>query len=146
MNWLFDTNIISETRKPRPNEAVTDWIGSVSLSQMHTASVNIAELVYGAECQDDLIKRRELLRWVNEDVRGWFSERTHEVTENVLVRWRHATRVADAKRQHAPATDLLIASVAAEYQLSVATRDVAPFVTAGLPVFNPFTGERFNGA
>lgn len=146
MNWLFDTNIISETRKPRPDKAVTDWIRSLNLPQMHTASVNVAELIYGAECQDDLTKRRELLRWIDEDVRAWFSDRVHVVTEGVLVRWRHATRVADARRQQAPATDLLIAAVAAEHQLSVATRDVVPFVAASLPVLNPFTGERFNGA
>lgn len=146
MNWLLDTNIISEIHKPRPNRDCLEWIGSLHLTQMHTSSLNVAELVFGAECQADMIKRRELHRWIDEDIRVWLSGRIHEVTENMFVRWRHFTREADAKRQQAPAADLLIASVAAERQLAVATRDTAPFVAAGLPTFNPFTGERFNGA
>jgi toxin FitB len=62
MNWLLDTNVISELRKPRPHENVLTWYRSVNVNQMHTSTLNIAELVYGAEIQKDLIKRRELLR------------------------------------------------------------------------------------
>jgi hypothetical protein len=30
--------------------------------------------------------------------------------------------------------------------MGVVSRDALPFAKCGLPVFNPWTGERFNGA
>jgi toxin FitB len=146
MNWLLDTNLISETRKPKPHLPVLNWLRSVKLQHIHTTTINIAELVYGAECQSDLIKRRELFRWIDDDIRSWLSGRIHEVSERELVRWRHIARESDLKQQPAPATDLLIVAVALERNLRVATRDIAPFVASGVPTFNPWTGERFNGA
>jgi toxin FitB len=146
MKWLLDTNIISELRKPRPNDSVLIWYRTINVGQMHTSALNIAELVYGAEIQKDLIKRRELLRWIDEDVRKLMAGRTHEISEAVLVRWRIVTRETEVKKEQSPATDLLIAAVALENGLKVATRDVTPYIAAGVPTLNPFTGERFNGA
>jgi toxin FitB len=146
MNWLLDTNVISELRKLRPHENVLTWYRSVNVNQMHTSTLNIAELVYGAEIQKDLIKRRELLRWIDEDVRRLLSGRIKEISENVLVRWRIVTRETEIKKEQGPATDLLIAAAALEYQLQVVTRDTNPFIATGVPTFNPWTGERFNGA
>jgi toxin FitB len=146
MNWLLDTNIISETRKPKADLAAMNWLGQLPALQLHTTEVNMAELVYGAESQEDVLKRRELLTWVEQAVRPWLKGRIHAVTENVLVRWKHITRERDARQQRAPATDLLIASIAIEQGLAIATRDTAPFVACGIPTLNPWTGERFNGA
>ncbi len=146
MNWLLDTNVISELRKPRPNENVIAWYDIQDATQLHTSSMNIAELVYGAECETYLPKRRELLRWIDEDIRIAFSDRVHGITENILVRWRVVARLAEINKTRGQATDLLIAAVALENKLSIATRDVAPFVATGVPTLNPFTGERFNGA
>jgi predicted nucleic acid-binding protein len=42
--------------------------------------------------------------------------------------------------------DLLVAAIATIHGCVVATRDVRPLVNSGVPVFNPWTGERFNGA
>jgi toxin FitB len=146
MKWLLDTNIISELRKPHPNDSVLIWYRTINVGQMYTSSLNIAELVYGAEMQKDLIKRRELLRWIDEDVRKLMAGRTREISEAILVRWRIVTRETEVKKEQGPATNLLIAAVALEHGLKVATRDVFPFIAAGVPTLNPFTGERFNGA
>jgi toxin FitB len=146
MNWLLDTNVISELRKLRPHENVLTWYRSVNVNQMHTSTLNIAELVYGAEIQKDLIKRRELLRWIDEDVRRLLSGRIKEISENVLVRWRIVTRETEIKKEQGSATDLLIAAAALEYQLQIVTRDTNPFIATGVPTLNPWTGERFNGA
>ena len=79
MNWLLDTNVISELRKPRPSEAVLNWYNTLAAEQLHTSTVNIAELVYGAEVQKDIIKRKQLLVWIDEDVRVLLAGRIHEL-------------------------------------------------------------------
>jgi toxin FitB len=145
MNWLIDTNVISETKKRHPDDHVQKWIESVQLSQIFTSAMNIAELVYGANNVQDVLKKRDLDQWIDTIVRPWFAGRLLEIDENTLLRWRIITRQRELARQASPGVDLLIATVAQEHRLGVATRDVVPFVACGLPVLNPWTGERFNG-
>ena len=146
MNWLVDTNVISETKKRLPSEPVVDWIKTSQLSQLFTSTMNLAELAYGANKVLDILKKRDLERWIETIVRPWFAGRVLEIDENVLLRWRIITRDRELAREPSPGVDLLIAAVAQEHQLGVATRDVAPFVVCGLPVLNPWTGDRYNGA
>jgi toxin FitB len=146
MNWLIDTNVISETRKRQPSENVMAWISSAVLSNLFTSSMNLAELLYGANKVEDVLKKRDLEKWIEAIVRPWFIGRILEVDESVLLRWRIMSRARELAREPAPGADLLIAAVAQEHRLGVVTRDVVVFVACGLPVLNPWTGERFNGA
>ncbi len=146
MNWLIDTNVISETKRRRPSENVLEWIRSSQLSQLFTSKMNLAELAYGASTVSDILKRRDLEHWIETIVRPWFAGRIFEIDENILLRWRIITRDRELAREPSPGVDLLIAAVAQEHQLGIVTRDTVPFVACGLPVLNPWTGERFNGA
>jgi len=61
-----------------------------------------------------------------------FDTRAAETYPRIVIRARqhgHPIAVADAQ----------IAAIAASRQFSVATRDVAPFQAAGIPVINPWT-------
>ena len=107
--------------------------------------MNIVELRYGASILDDGDKQSTLLIWINDVVTKQFFDRTLEIDEATLMKWRELTRQRESQRQPAPAVDLLIAAVAIQNNLMMATRDVAPFVACGIPTLNPFTGERFNG-
>ena len=146
MNWLIDTNVISETHKPQPSLAVIRWIEATPLSQIHTSAMNIAELVCGAGRMEDIVKRRRLDLWIAAVVRPWLAGRIVEIDENVLLRWLIISRQREKLRETSPGVDLLIAASALEHEMGVVTRDVTPFIYAGVPVLNPWTGERFNGA
>jgi toxin FitB len=146
MNWLLDTNIISETRQNRQSPNIVNWLVGIPSKQLFTSVMNIAELAYGARKLDNIARRQEIETWIKEVVRPLFSDRIFGVDENVLVRWRTVTRQSNISGKPSPAADLLVAAIALENNLFVATRDVAPFVAAGVPTFNPWTGERFNGA
>lgn len=111
-----------------------------------TSTVNIAELRYGIVNQKSAADASQLTLWLENVVRPWFSGRIVEVDEVSLLRWRVLARALERDRRAAPPVDLLIAAIALENNLSVATRDVLPFAAAGVPVLNPWTGERFNGA
>lgn len=146
MAYLLDTNVISETRKAHKSEAVMSWLGAQRIEDLRTSTVNMSELTYGAAKLDDIIKRRTLENWIAETVRPWLHGRIVEVSENALLRWRLLIRRAQLAEQRAPEIDLLIAAVAFENTLTIATRDTKPFIGTGVPVFNPWTGEHFNGA
>lgn len=47
MNYLLDTCVISELVKPRPNTAVTDWLGRNPADRLFLSSLTIGELKRG---------------------------------------------------------------------------------------------------
>jgi hypothetical protein len=144
--WLLDTNVISETRRPKPSPKVISWLESLELDQLCTSAMNIAELRLGAVIHENHLMRAEITTWIEQSVKPWLNRRIFPVEENVLLNWRILARQREQTRAPAPPVDLLIAAVALSNDLSVATRDAAPFIACGVPVLNPWTGERFNGA
>ena len=146
IRWLLDTNVISEARKPQPSRDVAAWIAEIDNECLYTSVVNIAELRYGAGQHPDQLLQVEISNWIEQSVRPWFDRRIFQVDENVLLNWRILSRKSQLARNPTPPVGLLIAAVAHSHGLVIATRDVSPFVACGLPVHNPWTGERYNGA
>lgn len=144
--WLLDTNVISELRKPAPNPDVTYWVGECARSALFTSTVNIAEIRFGIALQAEPVRRQVLQVWLDDLVRPMFEDRILPATEDALVHWRILVDHAGRNRQPAPSADLLIAAIAVINGMPVATRDALAFVSAGVAVLNPWTGERFNGA
>jgi toxin FitB len=144
--YLLDTNVISEMRKTSRSAEVVAWLGKQEVLQLFTSDVTMAELCFGAELVDDLVKRQKLKEWIAEIIRPWMHGRILKVTEDVLVQWRIMSRHMKKVHRFSPEADLLIAAVAFESDLVVVTRDHNPFVMCGIPTLNPWTGERFNGA
>lgn len=123
-----------------------EWVGQRAQAELFTTALNIAEIRYGITIQSDASKREALRHWLDGLVRPLFAGRILGVKEASLLQWRVFAYRADRNKQPAPAADLLMAAIAAVEGLPVATRDVGPFAFCGVPVFNPWTGERFNGA
>jgi toxin FitB len=144
--YLLDTNVISEMRRPSRSAEVVEWMGKQNVLQLFTSDVTMAELCFGAELVDDLVKRQKLKEWIAESIRPWMHDRILKVTEDVLVRWRILSRHMKKVHRYSPEADMLIAAVAFENDLVVVTRDHYPFAMCGVPTLNPRTGERFNGA
>ena len=135
-----------EQAQPRPDKSVISWIGRIDLDHLFTSSLNIAELRLGVLKKVTISDAHLLTLWIENTVRPWFENRVIEIGEAAFLRWRVLARHMEVKQLPAPAVDLLIAATALEHGLHVATRDVKPFVGSGIPVLNPWTGERFNGA
>jgi toxin FitB len=144
--YLLDTNVISEMRKTSRSAEVVAWMGKQDVLQLFTSDVTMAELCFGAELVDDLVKRQKLKEWIAEIIRPWMQGRILKVTEDVLVQWRILSRHMKKVHRYSPEADMLIAAVAFKSDLVVVTRDQNPFVMCGIPTLNPWTGERFNGA
>ena len=88
MAWLLDTNILSEGRKPRPEPRVTAFYNAQPLNQIYISVVNIAEIRFGIELQEDLSRRAELNNWLTLTLRPAFAGRSLPITEDILLKWR----------------------------------------------------------
>jgi Predicted nucleic acid-binding protein, contains PIN domain len=86
--WLLDTNVVSELRKPRCNEAVKAWSEAQPPISFFLSRVTIAEIRFGIEKQADPAFKAELLTWLDNTLRPWFGERILDLDEEVLLEWR----------------------------------------------------------
>ena len=87
MRYLIDTPVISELVKPDPEPRVVRWVGSLDAEQVYTSVVTFGELVKGIEKLAGGRRKRELLLWVESDLKNWFGPRVLAVDLEVAKRW-----------------------------------------------------------
>ncbi len=146
MIWLVDTNVISELGRKAPNRNVVEWFTGVPKSDLAVSIVSMAEIRFGVESLSDAAKQSRYAAWLDEAVRPLFMERTLGITEDILVTWQSLALNMRRQKKTLPQSDSLLAATALHLKLRVCTRDVKPFMLCGVATFNPFTGERHNGA
>lgn len=132
MNFLWDTNLLAELARPRPNARVRAWADKQERATV--SAVTIEEVWYG-------------LTWrPNAKLTGWFEQFFGEYC-TVLPVDREVARVAGELRgrlqsRGRPRTqaDMLIAATARLAELTVATRNVSDFSGCEVQVFDPWSG------
>jgi len=138
--WLLDTNVLSELRRKQPAPEVTAFVAAKPLSQLYVSINTLAEIRYGIELIDDPERRAALTLWLDHRLRPMFAGRILPLCEDTLLQWRLIIE-SGRKRGHTFShPDVLIAASAARHGLTVATRDLADFEAAGVPVVNPWNG------
>lgn len=141
MKWLLDTNVLSETIKPRPNPSVSSWFASREWSDLSVSIVTLAEIREGIGTSVDEHKRSELTNWLEADIIVPFQDRTLPVDEPTLVDWITISKALAQRQIARPATDLLLAATARIHNLTLVTRNIRDFANTGIVVYNPWTDE-----
>jgi predicted nucleic acid-binding protein len=135
LTYLLDTNVLSETRRPRPSAAVAGWIAATSPDRLHVSVLTLGEIEQGIariRGRGDHRQATALEHWLSQ-VQAAFEDRILPVTLSVAGAW--------GRQQYArpiPAIDALIAATARTHGLTVVTRNVKDFMPAGVDVLNPF--------
>jgi predicted nucleic acid-binding protein len=130
---LLDTNVISELRKARPHGAVVAWLSAQEMRGLFISAITLGEMQYGAEVTraQDPAKAGEIDEWIDAVAANWN-----------IVPLGHAICRRWAKLMQGRSPDLsedaMIAAMALEHGLTVATRNVRDFRPFGVPVVNPF--------
>lgn len=131
MNYLVDTNVISELARREPQPAVLRWAETVT--EISLSVVTLEEIFYG-------------LSWrPNPRILGWFEAflSTHATVLPVdaeIARRAGVLRGGLASRgQPRSQADMLIAATAQARQLTLATRNVRYFDGCGIALLDPFS-------
>lgn len=139
MDWLLDTNILSELKRPKPERKVVEFVASTPIQQIYVSVVSLAEIRFGIELSVDPQKRAALQDWLTFKVRPMFDhDRTLSVSEDIVLKWRVMMEDGRKAGHTFSQPDLLIAATAAHHGLTVVTRDRSNFDMARVPVFNPW--------
>lgn len=56
--WLLDTNVLSELRRPLPEQRVVAFVAAQPLASLFVSTVTLAALRYGVERVKDTARRR----------------------------------------------------------------------------------------
>jgi predicted nucleic acid-binding protein len=135
---ILDTNVISEPTKPNGNARVAAWLDRQDAGSLFVTAINLAELMAGIAMLP-VGKRKQALR---NALDRFLVQR---IVTPILPFDREAAMAhavvllhAKAKRYTLPVADAQIAAIAKVHGFAVATRDVKPFVAAGVDVINPW--------
>ena len=138
MNYIADTNVVSELMKPCPNEYVIDWFfdheGFIFLT-----SVTVKELYFGMLRLPDG-KRKERLRQAITAIVMDCSDKTYsfDAFSGYLCAELHDRAI---KAGRVPTIeDLMIAAISKRNDCILATRSTKDFDYLDIDLVNPFEG------
>ncbi len=135
MNWLVDTNVISELSRKAPDAKVSQWLLDHQ-EQIYLSVLTVGELEKGLAKIVDPTRRARLQRWIREEVAEWFEGRLLPVDQTVAIRWG---QLVGSLRDPLPAIHTLIAATALTHGLTVVTRNTNDLVRTGVALFNPWS-------
>jgi toxin FitB len=138
-DWLLDTNVLSELRRPRSEPKVVAFIAAQPLDSLFVSTVTLAEIRFGIEMLDDAGRRAELIDWLTHKVRPMFDQRVLPVTEDIMLKWRLLVEEGRKAGHTFSQPDLIIAATALEHGLTVVSRDTDDYQRARVAVLDPWS-------
>ena len=135
MNFLIDTNIISEVRKStRCDPGVATWYASIDDGDLYLSVLLMGEIRKGIELAQrrDPAKAAVLDAWLSE-VGAAFGDRILPIDRAVTDEWGRMSA-----HRTIPVIDGLLAATAKVHRMTLVTRNDAVVTGLGAQVLNPF--------
>jgi toxin FitB len=138
LNYLLDTNAVSEWVKPRPNPGVIRWMESADEDRVFLSVITLAELRYGVERMPDGARRNRLEGWLQQELPLRFEGRILPVDDKIADTWGKAVSRNEAAGRPISAMDAFLAATAEVHRLTLVTRNVGHFPLLK-SLLNPWT-------
>ena len=87
MNYILDTNVISELVALRPNLKVIEWIQSIDPNQVFLSVIAVGELKKGIEKLPNSERKEILHRWLREDLLVRFEDHLLIIDTETMLIW-----------------------------------------------------------
>jgi predicted nucleic acid-binding protein len=137
MTYLLDTNVLSETRRPRRDPGLMAWISARSPAELYLSVLTIGEIEQGVARllhRGDHQQAVVFSGWLEEVVRE-FGERVIPITARIARQWGRRSSARPT-----PVVDALIAATARAHDWTLVTRNTRDFEYSDVRVLNPFSG------
>lgn len=136
MNYLIDTNVISELVSTKPNSNVIAWFKKIPIDAVFLSVLTLGEIRKGVEKVKDKKRKDSLLIWLEHDLIKMFDGRILTISLQVADRWG---RLQHQVPRTLPAIDSLLAATALHHDMTLVTRNTADFVDcSGIELVNPW--------
>lgn len=135
---IVDTNVVSEPMRPQAEPAVQNWLDQQSAETLYLTSISLAELLLGIALLPKGKRKRGLDKALKELLEGLFGSRVLPFDQDAAVAYPALVHNARTQGYTLSVADAQIAAIASVHGFTVATRDVAPFLAAGIQTLNPW--------
>ena len=136
MNFLLDTNVISELVKSIPNQNVLKWIDSVDEEKLYLSVITIGEIRKGVAGIQDSTRQKKISQWLEVDLPNYFEDRILNIDIKIVDIWGQLQ--SKNKAYTLPAIDGLIAATAKTHDLALVTRNTKDFIQTSIQILNPW--------
>jgi toxin FitB len=135
---ILDTNVISEPTKPNANQHVATWLNHQDIRLLFVTSINLAELMAGVATLPEGRRQQALSDALDKFLPKRIVTPILPFDREAALAYASVVVQAKANRYTLAVADGQIAAIAKVHGFAVATRDVAPFLAAGVAVINPW--------
>lgn len=135
MGFLLDTDVLSESSKPKPNEAVMEWLDAHD-HEIFLSTISLGEIVKGIEVLPAGRRKKEIRAWFDR-LQAWCGSRLVPPTREVMRAWGCLCARSQRSGRPLPVLDSLIAATAITHELTLVTRNVRDF-PADVKLLNPW--------
>ncbi|MGD0830143.1 MAG: type II toxin-antitoxin system VapC family toxin [Terracidiphilus sp.] len=135
---ILDTNVISEPMRAQADPAVAAWLDRQETGTLYLTATNLSEVLVGIEMLPEGRRKQGMGAAMHELLELLFEERFLEFDREAAAAYSVLISRALAKGVTISVADGQIAALAAVHGFTVATRDAAPFLAAGVAVINPW--------
>jgi predicted nucleic acid-binding protein len=139
VNFLLDTNLVSEWTKPRPNPGVVTWLANADEDRVFISVVTIAELRHGVERLAIGRRRKRLNEWIEGELLFRFDERILPIDAATADAWGRIVAHREGLGRPIGTMDAFIAATAQVHKLTLATRNQTDFEASVAAVVNPWS-------
>jgi predicted nucleic acid-binding protein len=135
LNYLIDTNVLSELRRPQPQQAVLDWFDQHPRRSLYLSVLTLGEIRKGIDKLPAGTRRQALDAWLSQDLPLYFSGRLLTLDAATAQAWG---QLCARVQRPLPAIDGLLAATALHHGMTLVTRNTRDFEGLGLPLVNPW--------
>lgn len=138
MQFLLDTNVVSEPVRKTPDSKVEKWLRAQSTLDLWISVLTMGEVTAGVELAP-APRQDELRRWMTQELSRAFVGRVLPVDDAVARAWGQLS--AEARRQGRPLSpiDGLLLGTAKVHDLVFVTRNERDCMDRGVDILNPWS-------
>ena len=138
MNFLLDTNVVSEPVRPRPDAAVIRWLAEADEDRLYLSVLTLSEIAQGVETMPEGRRKAALQAWLEGELPGRFQSRLLAVDQAVAFAWGKLMGRAAKKGIALGVMDGFFAATALVFDLTLVTRNVPHFEKLEIKLLNPW--------
>lgn len=134
--YLLDTNVISETRKPRPSPAVMQWL-QANDELLYLSVISLGEIRMGIDRLAEGAKRRALEGWLS-GLQERFEPAIISFDRKAALAWGSLEAKLAKEGRSVPTVDAQLAATALANNMVLVTRDASHFAPTRALLKNPW--------
>ncbi len=138
MAFLLDTNVISETVRPRPDKTVLNRIEPRSPRDLFLAAQALGELVRGVRKVREQSRREQFERWIEHDLARQFNGRILPFDASAAALWGRLMGDGDRAGRRPSEADAQVAATAIRHDPALVTRKVKDFRNFDIRLLDPW--------